>query len=192
MKLVVGLGNVGDKYVGTRHNFGFEVIDRLIQQNFPLASFQNFENVGFLIKENFFGESVLFFKPTLFMNNSGISTRKVKDYYKISLENVLVIVDDTSLELGNIRLRASGSSAGHNGLKSIISHLGTENFARLRLGIGLDTQIALPDYVLAKFTKQELDNVNKTLENAIEAVAVWIKFGNEKVMQKFNKKSLNT
>lgn len=189
MKLIVGVGNVGERYVGTRHNLGFEVIDRLTRQKFLHPNFSNFENVGLLLKESFADETVLFLKPTLFMNNSGISLRKVKDYYKIPSENILVIVDDTNLELENIRLRVSGSSAGHNGLKSIIAQLGTEKFTRLRLGIGLDQKVGLADYVLAKFSRQELASVEKMLEKAVDAVIDWINFGSEKVMQKFNKKA---
>ena len=189
MKLLVGLGNLGEKYENTRHNVGFEVIDKIAEEMDVKLKFSNFENCGFLMKGNICGQPVLLLKPSQFMNNSGIVVRKVKDYYKIKQEDILIIVDDCSLDLGNIRLRVNGTSAGHNGLKSIISYLGSQDFARLKIGIGNDKEADLADFVLGKFSKAEKTVVENVLNTAADAVCVWVKDGNEKVMQKFNKKN---
>lgn len=191
MKLLVGLGNIGEKYENTRHNIGFKVIDKIAEEIESKPKFSNFENCGFLLKGDFCGEQVLLLKPSLFMNNSGTAVRKVKDFYKINQKDILIIVDDCSLNLGNIRLRETGTSGGHNGFKSIIAHLGSQDFARLKIGIGNDKAADLADFVLGKFAKAEMASVEEVACRAAEAVSVWVKEGNEKVMQKFNKKNVD-
>jgi PTH1 family peptidyl-tRNA hydrolase len=184
MKLVVGLGNIGDKYTNSRHNIGFNVVDKMVSTINSNFKFSNFENCGFLLKVS--GKDVIFLKPSLFMNNSGVAVRKVKDYYKIQPNDILIITDDCSLDLGRIRLRENGSDGGHNGLKSIIAHLNSQNFARLKIGIGNNKDLDLSDFVLGKFSKTEMVALDKVLETASEAVSVWIESGSEKVMQQFN------
>jgi len=192
MKLVVGLGNIGDKYENTRHNIGFKIVDKFAEKLGLNPKFSNFENCGFLFKCEFSGQPVLLLKPSLFMNNSGIAIRKVKDYYKIKQEDILIIVDDCSLDLGNIRLKQNGSSGGHNGLKSIISHLGDQNFTRLKVGIGNDQNLDLADFVLGKFSKDEMLVLEKSLDVSLDAVCLWISEGSEKVMREFNRKNNNS
>ena len=155
MKLIVGLGNIGDKYIFTRHNVGFMLID-----SFALNSNLNYRENSKLkclmtnIRDGY--EDYLLIKPTTFMNLSGEAVRAVMDYYKIKIEDILIIYDDLSLELGKIRFRANGSDGGHNGIKSVIKHLGTNNIARLKIGIGPQPNIPSEVFVLQNFSKEEL------------------------------------
>ena len=174
MKLVVGLGNIGEKYKNTRHNIGFDVIDQLANCT------ENFHSLALIQKEH----DIIYAKPTTFMNNSGQAVRKIMDYYKILPIDILIVHDDCQLDLGNLRLRETGSSGGHNGLKSIIAHLGTQDFARLKIGIGRCEQADLANFVLSTFKKPE-----DLLLRASDAVKLWISGGSEKVMQTFNKKN---
>ena len=154
MKLVVGLGNPGKKYEQTKHNIGFMCLD----------FYANKANETFKFDRKFNGETLkigntIFLKPHTFMNLSGQSLRSVMDYYNIDLEDILVIYDDFALPLGKLRLREQGSSGGHNGIKSIIEHVGTDEFKRIRIGIDSNPLIAAKDYVLGSFTKEDLDTV---------------------------------
>lgn len=155
MKLVVGLGNPGKKYSKTKHNIGFISIDNYSKNNnLKLKKEQKFNGKALKI-----GDLVLL-KPHTFMNNSGLSVKAVVDYYNISISDVLVIYDDLDLPLGKIRLREKGSAGGHNGIKSIIGHLKTEEFKRVRVGIDKNPLIETKNYVLSNFSKKEIEVMN--------------------------------
>lgn len=168
MKLIVGLGNPGREYENTRHNVGFSVIDNYITTK-NLGSFKLKFN-GLFIKAKLFNEDVIFLKPQSYMNLSGEVVRKYVDFYKINVDDILVISDDLDLNIGNFRLRPSGSSGGHNGLKNIELHLNTNKYKRLKVGISNRKDIDTKDYVLGKINsddKQILDNLNKTFVNIL-------------------------
>ncbi|MDR0676622.1 MAG: aminoacyl-tRNA hydrolase [Elusimicrobiota bacterium] len=187
MKLIVGLGNIGDKYKNTRHNIGFEIID-YFALNFT-ENFSDFENCGLLLKstKKITNEKIFLFKPTMLMNNSGIAIRKLKDYYKIDINDIFVIFDDISLDFGRLRIRTKGSSGGHNGIKSIIENFSNDqNFSRLKIGIGSDEKQNLSHFVLEKFSKIEMEKLTKLFCITNEIIDLWISDGNEKVMQKYN------
>jgi len=171
VKLICGLGNPGLKYKYTRHNVGFMALD-------------NFKNKA---KG---GKKAVFLKPQVFMNNSGIALKKAMNTVGAEITDVLVVCDDINLELGIIRVRARGSAGGHRGLQSIIDELGTEDFNRLRLGIGAIHGAALRDYVLSKFKPDEKKILKEVLEKAAEAIGVWIKEGIEAAMNRFNIKNV--
>ena len=155
MKLVVGLGNPGKKYSKTKHNIGFISIDHYTDaNNLKLKKERKFNGKSLKI-----GDLVLL-KPHTFMNNSGISVKAVMDYYDIDIDDVLIIYDDLDLPLGKTRLREKGSAGGHNGIKSIISHLKTEEFRRVRVGIDKNPLIETKNYVLGSFSKREIEIMN--------------------------------
>lgn len=139
MKLIVGLGNPGEKYINTRHNIGFRVIDAMIGKQG--SDFKN---------------DIKFLKPQTFMNESGRAVQKMKDFYKIDNQNIIVIHDDVDLEIGKIRISKGGSSAGHKGVQSIIDSIGAEDFWRVRIGVGRDDKIATEDWVLKNFENKEI------------------------------------
>lgn len=185
MKLIIGLGNIGDKYVFTRHNAGFMVLDRLsVKENFSFREEKKLKS--FIAKVRLLGEEFLLVKPTTFMNLSGEALRAVLDYYKIKVEDILVIYDDLSLELGKIRFRATGSDGGHNGIKSIIQHLGSNKFARLKIGIGPQPQVPAEHFVLQNFSKEQLETLKSVLDTSIEAALCYFKDGIEKAQNRFN------
>lgn len=184
MKLLAGLGNIGDKYVFTRHNAGFMAIDKwAIQEN---ASFKQDSKLKSLItKIKYNGEDIILIKPTTFMNLSGEAVRAVADYYKIDVKDIIIIYDDIALDVGRIRLRANGSDGGHNGIKSIIKHLGTSNFNRIKIGIG--PQIGPSEnYVLQNFSKEQLEALKDILEKSINAAKSIFEDGIQKSQNKFN------
>lgn len=152
MKLIVGLGNPGKEYEYTRHNIGFMVVDSFVNNDDWKKKFDG-EYQILTVKD----EKVLFLKPLTYMNNSGISVRKIVDYYDIKIEDILVIQDDLDLEFGKCRLKKNSSSGGHNGIKSIISCLGTNTFCRLKLGISSKKNVDTIDYVLGKFSKSDME-----------------------------------
>ncbi len=184
MKLIVGLGNPGEKYENTRHNAGFLALDNFSQKyNIKFKYESKFE--GFIGELSFLGEKVLFLKPLTYMNLSGNSVIKVINYFKIPLNEVLVIYDDVDIELGHIRLRKSGSSGGHKGIKSIIEHFKSEDFKRIRIGISKGDDII--DYVLARFSQKEKELLNVALENISEAIRFFIIGKNfEQIMNQYN------
>jgi peptidyl-tRNA hydrolase, PTH1 family len=187
VKVIVGLGNPGKKYDRTRHNAGFLVIDSLLaHQGCSLTDRQNLFRSG---RTEISGEEVLLSKPDLFMNESGRAVQSLTTMFELVPASILVVVDDINLPIGKIRFRSRGSSGGHNGLASIIAALGTEDFPRLRLGIGRpgeETEI-LSDYVLDAFTKEELKELRPQIERARDACLEWATSGNdEQVMQGFN------
>ena len=185
MKLIVGLGNIGDKYCFTRHNAGFMVVDKMAVLN--NLTFKNDSKLKSLItKLRLAGEEFLLMKPTTFMNLSGEAVRAVMDYYKIEIEDVLIIYDDISLDLGKVRFRSSGSDGGHNGIKSVIKHLGTKDFARLKIGIGPQPNIPSENFVLQNFLPDQLTTLKEVINRSVEAVVFYFDNGIEKSQNKFN------
>ena len=183
MKLVVGLGNVGKEYQNTRHNVGFMVLDSFVHDFTLEKKFQ-----AYIKKDCIDGVDVLFVKPTTFMNLSGIAVRKLVDYYKISIEDILVIQDDMDLPFGKYRCKIDSSSGGHNGIKSIISSLGTQNFARLKIGIAHDRSMDTKDYVLGTFSKQELNILKDQYSVYQNIILSFLSEGISKTMNLLNSK----
>ncbi|MBV8487386.1 MAG: aminoacyl-tRNA hydrolase [Planctomycetaceae bacterium] len=183
-KLVVGLGNPGTKYRGTRHNVGFELVDRLAQSGSG-ASFTR-KSEGQLAEIEIDHRRVLLLKPETFVNCSGRSVGQVVRFYKLELPELLVICDDMSLPLGSIRIRPGGSDGGQKGLRDITAHLGTETFPRLRIGIGDHGDSDAVDYVLSRFRSAERAVLDDTLIFASQAVAVWVTQGIEAAMNRYN------
>ena len=183
MYLIIGLGNPGKKYEHTRHNMGFEVIDHLSD----LAKIDVDKNVfnGLLGRGKIFDKDVMLFKPTTFMNLSGTAVRQVVDYFKIELSDIIVICDDMALPVGTIRLRNKGSSGGQKGLQNIIDILGTEEFKRIRVGIGEPPFDAI-DYVLSKPLKEELPQIEEAIHDAVEAIKEALRSDFDRAMSKFN------
>lgn len=195
-QLIVGLGNPGSKYDRTRHNIGFEAVDFLAHKWGATLS----ENRRF---NGLFGEAKMrspdklyFLKPLTYMNRSGQAIRSVVDWYKLPPESVLVIYDDMDLPVGRLRLRLSGSAGGHNGMKSAIAHLGTQNFPRLRLGIDKPPGDFSRDgqsisHVLGKFSPNERQIMDKLLPQILEAMELALEDGVEKAMSLYNNRSVN-
>jgi PTH1 family peptidyl-tRNA hydrolase len=184
MKVVVGLGNPGSKYAGTRHNVGFAVADSLAES--PRAGrFQGrFQaQVAELIEEP---DKVLLVKPETFMNLSGRCVRQVMDFYQVPLEDLLVVCDDINLPLGKLRFRARGSNGGHNGLRDIQNHLGTADYARLRIGVGAPPEDQAVDHVLGRFRPAERPVIEDAVAAAAQAVATWVREGIEECMNRYN------
>ncbi len=185
MKLIIGLGNVGEKYVFTRHNVGFMVLDRLaVRENFSFREEKKLKS--FVAKVRLWGDEFMLVKPTTFMNLSGEALRAVMDYYKIKPEDVLVIYDDLSLELGKMRFRASGSDGGHNGIKSIIQHLGSNKFVRLKVGIGPQPPIPAENFVLQNFSQEQLVALKPVLDRILDAAQSYFCDGLDKAQNKYN------
>ena len=184
IKLVVGLGNPGSKYQGTRHNIGFELIDRLAQGGAASAFSRKFD--GLLVETEIDFRRVLLLKPETFMNLSGRSVGQAVRFYKVALTDLLVVCDDLSLPLGKLRLRPGGSDGGQKGLRDITGHLGTDEFPRLRIGIGDREDIDAADYVLSRFRSSERPVIDDALILASQAVAVWVTQGIEAAMNRFN------
>lgn len=185
MKLITGLGNIGEKYCFTRHNAGFMVLDRWAAGEGLSFKTENKLKASITrLKLN--GEDIILAKPTTYMNLSGEAVRAIADYYKINIKDILIIYDDISLDLGKLRYRANGSDGGHNGIKSIIQHLGTKNFARLKVGIGPQPNIPSENYVLANFPKDQLELLKETLDRAKQSVEFYLENGIEKTQNKFN------
>jgi peptidyl-tRNA hydrolase, PTH1 family len=185
MKLVVGLGNPGRKYDGTRHNVGFDVLDLLAERH--RLEWESAPADALIAKWR--SASVLLAKPLTFMNLSGYATCDLLRFYKIDLPDLFVVVDDANLELGRLRARPLGSAGGHNGLKSIIEALGTEEFARLRVGVGRgDARRDLADHVLAKFDPDERIEVAEAVGRAADAAELFVTEGIVAVMNRFNRK----
>lgn len=186
MKLIVGLGNPGREYAGTRHNVGFDVADRLADRHGLDWESAPADAMMALWR----AAGVLLAKPLTFMNLSGRAVGDLLRFYKIDpAEDLLVVTDDVYLALGRMRARARGSAGGHNGLKSIIGQLGTEGFARLRIGVGRgDTRRDLASHVLAAFGPEERPVVAETVDRAADAVDLFVAEGIEAVMNRFNRK----
>lgn len=184
MKIIVGLGNPGPKYTGTRHNVGFEAIDYLAKAPGYAAARERFEALTAEGKEG--DETVLLLKPLTFMNLSGRSVRAALDFYKLPIEAVLVVCDDFNLPLGKLRIRAKGSHGGQNGLRSIQEHLATDAYSRLRIGVGQPGPGDAVDHVLSRFKSGERPAVDDAIAAAAQAALLWVKSGAEAAMNKFN------
>ena len=186
MKLIVGLGNIGKEYENTRHNMGFMLVDRYLQYKNITDKFKEKFNAMY-VETTINNEKVIFIKPTTYMNNSGIAVRAFLDFYKLNSEDILVISDDLDLDLGKFRLRRNGSSGGHNGLKSIISHLGTDGFKRLRIGISNDKDDVI-NYVLSKFSKKELNEIDTMFDTLVNVLDDYFVMDFTSLMSKYNRK----
>ena len=187
MYIIAGLGNPTKEYDKTRHNVGFAVIDRLSDRyGIDVSERKHKALCGRGVLE---GEKVVLLKPQTFMNLSGESVRAAADYYKVPPQQVLVIYDDISLEPGQLRIRAKGSAGGHNGMKNIIAHLGTQEYPRVRVGIGDKPRgMDLADYVLSRFSKGEQEKMEQAFAEAAEAAAMIAGQGLDKAMNHFNQK----
>ncbi|MBN1394162.1 MAG: aminoacyl-tRNA hydrolase [Pirellulales bacterium] len=185
MKLVVGLGNPGRRYRQTRHNVGYEVIAEVARRHGVAAPRTRFQ--GEIVEAELGECKILLLSPTTFMNLSGNSVREAVAFYKLPIENLLVICDDLNLPLGKLRFRTKGSSGGQKGLDDIIAKLGTEEFARLRIGIGAAPENwDWADYVLGKFNAEELGIIETTVPLATDAVAAWSREGTQYCMNYYN------
>ena len=187
MKLIVGLGNPGKKYENTRHNMGFMTIDLLSDISQIDVDKEIFH--GLLGKGKIYKEDVILFKPTTYMNLSGSAIQEVMHYFKIELEDLLVVCDDMALVPGKIRLRNKGSSGGQKGLQNTIDVLGSDNFKRIRIGIG-EPEFDSIDYVLGKPTEDERPLLLGAIENAVGAIKMYLQQGFDKAMSEFNSKEV--
>ena len=182
MKAIVGLGNPGAEYAATRHNVGFEVVDELARR--WQVKLKKWRKVGALALAK--DHDALLMEPATFMNLSGEAVLSVGSFYKVNLADWLIVVDDVNLPLGRVRMRKMGSAGGHNGLKSVIQHLGPD-FARLRIGVGRgDPKWDLADHVLARFEPEERKSVEEAIGRAADAVETFVAEGIEPAMNRFN------
>lgn len=183
LRIIVGLGNPGKKYISTRHNIGFMTIDRLAEQCEIACNKKKFEAI---IGEGFIGEKkILISKPQTYVNLSGVSVGKIVAYYGCPLNRIMVVCDDLNLPVGKIRIREKGSSGGHNGLESIAHYVGSE-FPRLRIGIGQPVVKDAKEYVLTHFTEDEKEIINQAIDKACHAIDTWVTTGIESCMNVFN------
>ncbi|MGP1349020.1 MAG: aminoacyl-tRNA hydrolase [Stomatobaculum sp.] len=187
MYIIAGLGNPGAEYEDTRHNVGFRVIDCLAERlNTAVTEKKYFALCG---KGVISGEKVILMKPQTYMNNSGQSLRAAADFYKVPPEQIIVLSDDIDLDQGRLRIRLKGSAGGHNGLKSIISHLGAQDFIRVRIGIGGKPEGRdLADYVLGRLKGSEAETMEQAYRSAADAVEAILSEGGEKAMNFYNRK----
>ncbi len=182
--LIVGLGNPGEQYKATRHNVGFEAVDLLAARLGCLINDKKFG--GLLGRSDYNGKKLILLKPMQYMNNSGQVVATAAGFYKIPLQQLMIISDDMAFEPGRIRIRAQGSAGGHNGLADVVEKLGTEQFARCRIGIGQSDRADSRDYVLDKFTAQQRQLVDSACRKAVDAVCVWLDEGINAAMNGFN------
>jgi peptidyl-tRNA hydrolase, PTH1 family len=186
MKLIVGLGNPGPRYADTRHNVGWRVAEELAAAVGAGAWREKFDAA--VTEGPCGGQKVALLRPLTFMNLSGLAVRQAMDFWKLELADLLVVLDDMALEVGRIRLRVDGSAGGHNGLESVISHAGSDAFARLRVGIGpappVDEHV---DFVLSPFSKRERPAVDEAIDRAVDAVRCWVSDGPQVAMNRFNR-----
>ena len=182
MKIIIGLGNPGKKYEKTRHNAGFIVVDGIVKNEELKMNQLNWKESkktqALVCKTKINGEEIEFLKPTTFMNNSGVAVAyAIKNHFKLKPENIIVVHDDKDLSLGEIRIQTNRGSAGHNGVKSIIEHLGTQNFTRARIGVaptGGQNMGDTAEFVLKKFTKEEQEMMNEIVEKAVKKIVTLI------------------
>lgn len=187
MYIIVGLGNPTREYAGTRHNIGFDVITKIAEDNNIKLDFKKHKAIcgkGYIE-----GEKVILAQPQTYMNLSGESVRELMDFYKISEEELIIIYDDISLDVGQLRIRTKGSAGGHNGIKSIINHLGGQDFPRIKVGVGDKPKgWDLADYVLGHFKGEEQDLIREAITKASNACNCIITNGINKAMNQYNKK----
>ena len=185
MKLVVGLGNPGRRYQGTRHNVGFQVVKRLAERFGAVAPRRKFE--GDIAEIDVQAERVLLLTPRTYMNLSGGSVLAARDFYKLDLPEILVVCDDFQLELGRLRARPKGSAGGQKGLNDVLRRLGSDQVPRMRIGVGSPPPgWDVTDYVLGKFKQDELETIEIAIERATDAAKVWIQQGMAACMNEFN------
>lgn len=185
MKLIAGLGNPGPRYKGTRHNVGFAVVDEISRRHG--LTFESSPSEAVVAKWR--DRGTLLVKPLTFMNLSGQAVGELARYFKVGPSDVLVLVDDVHLPLGRLRVRARGSAGGHNGLKSIEAHLGTDEYPRLRVGVGRETGGSeMSDHVLARFEPLERGVIDETIGKAADAVETFLAEGIDVVMNRYNRK----
>jgi PTH1 family peptidyl-tRNA hydrolase len=184
MKVVVGLGNPGRRYEGTRHNVGFRVVDGLGLGQGPVATRHVFQADIAEVTEA--GEKILLVKPATFMNLSGQCVRQVVDFYQLPLVHLLVVCDDINLPLGKLRFRARGTHGGHNGLRDIQNHLGSTAYPRLRIGVGAPPEEDAIGHVLGRFRPSERPAIDDAIASGVEAVLFWIREGIAKSMNQYN------
>ena len=184
--LILGIGNIGDDYDNTRHNIGFDVLDKL--SNILNV---NFESVKLALRaeSKFKGKKIILIKPNNYVNNSGKSLLYWKNKEKVSNDNILVVCDDLNLYFGNIKIKSSGTAGGHNGLKDIQEFLGTSNYPRIRIGISNNTKTSMSDYVLGKWTDSEQENINNLVKVSTDIIFSFIQTGIEITMNFYNKKN---
>lgn len=186
MKLIVGLGNPGREYENTRHNIGFMVLDNYARVNNFEITKKKFN--GLYEKVKIDSQDVIFLKPLSYMNLSGEVVKTFVDYFKINIDDILIINDDLDLEVGKFRLKPSGSSGGHNGLKNIALHLQTESYKRFKIGISNNKNIETKDYVLGKFSNEDLQIYDNIFKISVDIINDFIKSDFDKVMSKYNHK----
>ena len=185
MKMIIGLGNPGKQYETTRHNIGFQVIDELSDHLSAPAMQSKFNGMYTTVHRP--EGKVMLVKPLTYMNLSGECIRPLMDYFEVAVEDIVVIYDDLDLAPGTIRLRQKGSAGGHNGMKSLIAHLGTDQFNRVRIGVGRPTNgMKVPDYVLSSFTKEEAPVIDEAVQKSTKACEAWIGRPFLEVMNNFN------
>lgn len=187
MKLIVGLGNPGKEYSNTRHNVGFMFIDKLLK-------YYNCESMksklgGMYCETIINGEKVLFLKPQEYINLSGVVIKKYMDYFKIDVNDIFIVNDDLDLSVGRIKLKSSGSSGGHNGLKNIELYLGTKDYKRLKIGISNNKLIDAKDYVLSKINKEDMDIINNIIDLSPQILEDYLIMSFSDLMTKYNKKN---
>lgn len=183
MYLVVGLGNIGKEYENTRHNIGFDVVDTIADKYNIQLNRQKFK--GTYGEGRVGQEKVVLLKPSTYMNLSGESVREAVNFYKLENKDIIVIYDDMSIEVGKLRLRSKGSAGGHNGIKNIISNLSSDEFFRIKVGIG-QTDKDVVNYVLGKFSKKEREIIDKVIDVVVDATTNVISEGMQNAMNKFN------
>ena len=191
MYLIAGLGNPTREYEKTRHNVGFEAIDILADKAGTTVTEK--KHKALYGKGYIGGQKVILAKPQTYMNLSGESIREIADFYKIEPENIIILCDDINLSEGQLRIRLKGSAGGHNGLKNIISHLGTQEFPRIRIGVGEKPRgMDLADYVLGRFPKEQQAVMEEAYRDAAEAACMMIEDGADAAMNHYNRKNKET
>lgn len=187
MYVVAGLGNPGGDYSETRHNIGFKVVENLAGKHNIKLNKLKFKSV--YGEGNIGGQKVILLKPQTFMNNSGIAVAEIARFYKIPVENVIIVVDDIDIEFASVRIKAKGSAGSHNGLKSVIYHLKDDNFSRVKIGIGKKhPNEDLANFVLSRFPKDDLPYIKEAVDNASDSIETFLKSGIDSAMNKYNSK----
>ncbi|MGD9900085.1 MAG: aminoacyl-tRNA hydrolase [Calditrichaceae bacterium] len=188
MEVVFGLGNPGIRYRSTRHNIGFILLD-YIKKDF-IIPFRPGKGDYYFCELDLNGREILLVKPTTFMNNSGVAVRQVMEYFSVREDEILVVYDDFHLKFGTLRFRRTGSDGGHNGIKSIVASLETQNFGRLRIGIGGDFEDSI-DFVLSSFSKDEQQKLEFVLKHAYDGIKIWLDEGIDRAMNTYNRNFLD-
>ena len=187
MKLIVGLGNPGREYVNTRPNAGFYVVEKLAYELGEDITERKYK--GLFAKVRIGNEKAILLEPQTYMNNSGESVRAFMDYFKIEAKDVIVVYDDINLEPGNLRIRLKGSAGGHNGIKSLIAHMGTSDFPRVKMGVGeKPARMDLADHVLGHFNAEDKKKLDEAASHAIEAIKLMVDGQYDTAMNKYNVK----